>query len=161
MAARIGILTVSDTRSAGQAEDLSGPAARASLKGLGFEDFEERLVPDEIHSIQTALRDLCTRCQAVFSTGGTGFSPRDVTPEATLPLLDRRADNLAELLRLRGLEHTPLSHLSRGVAGMRGATLIVNLPGSPKAVRQGIQALAPLLPEILAALAGDGCSHGG
>lgn len=83
-----------------------------------------------------------------------------MTPEATLPLLERRADSLMELIRLRGLAFTPLSHISRGVAGVRGNVLIVNLPGSPKAVRQGIEALAPLLPDILAALGGERCSHG-
>jgi molybdopterin adenylyltransferase len=160
MATRIGVLTVSDTRSEGKAEDLSGPAAEEALRAAGFVSIERSIVPDEVAPIQKAIRELCTWCDAVFTTGGTGFSPRDVTPEATVPLLDRRADNLVELLRIRGLEHTPLSHLSRGVAGVVGSTLVVNLPGSPKAARQGIEALAPLLPEILAALQGEPCSHG-
>lgn len=160
MAPRFGILTVSDSRSAGKAEDASGPALEEALRALGYTDFERRIVPDEIPAIQGALLSLCECCDAVFSTGGTGFSPRDVTPEATAPLLERRADSLMELLRLRGLEHTALSHISRGVAGTRGATLVLNLPGSPKAVRQGIEALAPLLPEILSALTGGRCSHG-
>lgn len=160
MEARIGIVTVSDSRSAGEAEDLSGPAAAESLRALGFSRFETRLVPDEIEAIRAAILELCERCSAVFTSGGTGFSARDVTPEATAPLLERRADNLVELIRIRGLEHTPLSHLSRGVAGVRGSTLIVNLPGSPKGVRQGLQALAPLLPDLLSALGGEGCGHG-
>ena len=97
----------------------------------------------------------------VFTTGGTGFAQRDITPEATAPLLEKRADNLCELLRLKGLEHTKLSHMSRGAAGVRGNCLIVNLPGSPKACKQGIEVLAPLLPEIVASLEDDGCSHAG
>lgn len=160
MAARLGILTVSDTRSSGEAEDASGPALEEALRTLGYREFDRRLVPDEVPAIQAAILSLCEDCDAVFTTGGTGFSPRDVTPEATAPLLERRADSLMELLRIKGLEFTPLSHLGRGVAGTRGSTLILNLPGSPKAVRQGIQALSPLLPEILSALSGERCSHG-
>ncbi|HRK22173.1 MAG TPA: MogA/MoaB family molybdenum cofactor biosynthesis protein [Fimbriimonadaceae bacterium] len=160
MATRIGILTVSDSRSAGQEEDLSGPAMQAALAELGYQEFEVDLVPDEVPAIQKAILELCETCAAVFTTGGTGFTPRDVTPEATAPLLEKRADSLMELVRLRGLEFTKLSHISRGVAGVRGSVLIVNLPGSPKAVRQGIEALAPLLPELLSALAGERCSHG-
>jgi molybdenum cofactor synthesis domain-containing protein len=114
-------------------------------------------VRDEIDEIRGAILDLCGSCAAVFTTGGTGFSPRDVTPEATLPLIERRADSLAELMRLRGLEHTPFSHLSRGICGVHGSTLVVNLPGSPKGAAQGIEALAPLLPAILSALGGEGC----
>ncbi len=159
METRIGIVTVSDTRSSGQAEDWSGPAVEQALRSLGFERFDTRLVPDEIGAIGTALKELSASCSAVFTTGGTGFAARDVTPEATLPLLDRLAPNLTELMRLRGLNVTPMSHLSRGVAGMRGRTLIVNLPGSPKAAREGVEALAPLLPHVLSALAGKGCGH--
>lgn len=161
MEARIGIVTVSDSRFAGDRVDESGPAIMKALKPFGFELFDSALVPDEIDAIQTVLKELSQTCQIVFTTGGTGFAPRDITPEATAPLLDKRADNLCELLRLKGLEHAKLSHMSRGVAGVRGGCLIVNLPGSPKACRQGIDALAPLLPEIIASLADDGCSHAG
>lgn len=161
MAPRIGILTVSDTRSRGENEDLSGPAMQEALETLGYAEFVTEIVADEVGLIQEAIGRLAESCQAVFTTGGTGFSPRDVTPEATALLLDRRADNLCELLRLDGLKYTKLSHLSRGVAGMIGPTLVVNLPGSPKAVRQGVEVLGPLLPEVFAALAGEGCSHGG
>lgn len=160
MEARVGIVTISDTRSEGKAEDWSGPAVEQALRLQGFSQFDTRIVPDDVASIQAVLMELVGKCAAVFTTGGTGFAPRDVTPEATLPLLDRQAPNLQELMRLRGLEHAALSHLSRGLAGVRGQTLIVNLPGSPKAAREGVQALAPLLPHVLSALAGDGCSHG-
>ncbi len=159
MESRIGVITVSDSRS--ETNDLSGPTAVAVLRDLGFTDFEMRIVTDEVVEIQSAILDLIENCQMVFTTGGTGFSPRDVTPEATIPLLDKRADNLIELMRYRGLKHTPLAHLSRGVAGVVKGVLVVNLPGSPKAVRQNIEALSPLLKPILESLFGDGCSHGG
>ncbi|HVT11152.1 MAG TPA: MogA/MoaB family molybdenum cofactor biosynthesis protein [Fimbriimonadaceae bacterium] len=161
MEARLGVLTVSDSRSTGENEDLSGPAVVAALRLLGYEEFETAIVADEIEAIRDAILRLCANCQAVFTTGGTGFTPRDVTPEATLPLLDKRADNLSELIRLRGLEKTPMSHLSRGIAGVRGSTLIVNLPGSPKGAREGIEALGPLLGPILSALGGEGCTAEG
>ena len=161
MEARIGIVTISDSRFAGDNLDESGPVLINALKLLGFEHFETTIVPDEIGAIQSILQEVCARCRIVFTTGGTGFAPRDITPEATAPLLDKRADNLCELLRLKGLDHTKLSHMSRGVAGVRGSCLIVNLPGSPKACKQGIEALGPLLPEIVASLEDDGCSHAG
>jgi len=147
LAARIGIITVSDSRSA--LDDQSGPIARKTLAELGFNDFESRLVPDEIDQIQAAILDLCATCHAVFTTGGTGFSPRDVTPEATAPLLEKRADSLCELMRLRGASQTEFSHLSRGIAGVCHGALVVNLPGSPKAVLQGIRAIGHLIEPIL------------
>lgn len=151
----IGIVTVSDTRSS--ADDRSGPAVRSALNRLGYQRFELRLVRDEVEEIRSAILELCAGCVCVFTTGGTGFTPRDVTPEATEPLLEKRADSLAELMRLRGLEHTPFSHLSRGLAGVRGRTLIVNLPGSPKGAQQGVEALGELLEPIFSALRGEGC----
>lgn len=154
MEARIGIITVSDTRSL--ETDLSGPAAQLALEQVGFSSFERRICRDDVNQIRSTILELSESCQAVFTTGGTGFSRRDVTPEATAPLLDRWAHSLAELMRIRGLEQTPLSHLSRGLAGMRGNVLIVNLPGSPSGAADGIRALAPLLPPIFEALAGVG-----
>lgn len=158
MAARIGILTISDTRTVDS--DLSGPAVMEALQALGFAEFESALCADELSEIQAAIQRLARRDQAVFTTGGTGFAPRDVTPEATAPLLQRRADNLSELIRLAGREKTPYSHLSRGVAGMIGQTLVVNLPGSPKGAREGIEAIGHLLGPIFSSLAGDGCPVG-
>jgi molybdopterin adenylyltransferase len=157
--ALIGVITVSDSRSRGENEDLSGPAVAEALRNLGYSEFSTVIVPDEVTAIQRAITDLAQSCTAVFTTGGTGFTARDVTPEATAPLLDRRADNLSELIRLRGLEKTPLSYLSRGVSGMVGSTLVVNLPGSPKGAWEGIEAIARLLGPILSALSGDGCPH--
>ena len=118
------------------------------LGELGYMDFELRIVKDEIVEIQAAILDLCESCHAVFTTGGTGFAPRDVTPEATAPLLEKRADSLCELMRLKGMGQTNFSHLSRGVAGVCKGALVVNLPGSPKAVLQGIRAIGQLIEPI-------------
>jgi len=147
LAARIGIITVSDTRTADN--DLSGATARETLVGLGFTSFESRIVRDEVEEIQSAILELCETCHAVFTTGGTGFAPRDVTPEATAPLLEKRADSLCELMRLRGMGQTSFSHLSRGIAGVCRGALVVNLPGSPKAVLQGIRAIGHLIAPIV------------
>lgn len=147
MAARIGIITISDTRS--RNEDQSGPMARQTLTELGFSDFEYRLVRDEVPEIQEAIIELCATCHAVFTTGGTGFSPRDVTPEATAPLLEKRADSLCELMRLRGSNQTEFAYLSRGIAGVCHGALVVNLPGSPRAVLQGIRAIGHLIEPII------------
>ncbi len=154
MASRIGIVTVSDTRTA--ENDLSGAQARQALAQIGFSEFDYRIVPDEIEPIQQAILELCGSCQAVFTTGGTGFAQRDVTPEATAPLLDKRADSLCELIRLRALEETKFAHLSRGIAGVCRGVLVVNLPGSPRAVVQGIRAIGHLIQPIITNLI-EGC----
>lgn len=154
MEARIGVVTVSDSRST--ETDLSGPAIVQALQQLGYTQLQLRLVPDEVDKIRDVLTILAQECAAIFTTGGTGFGPRDVTPEATLPLLDRRADNLCELIRLRGLSSTPMSHLSRGIAGTIGSCLVVNLPGSPAGARDGIQALEPILGHLLEQMGGAG-----
>ncbi len=159
MAARIGIITVSDSRSV--QDDLSGPMARQTLGEFGYTDFETRLVPDEIPQIQAAILDLCQTCHAVFTTGGTGFAVRDVTPEATAPLLEKRADSLCELMRLKGMGQTVYSHLSRGIAGVCRGALVVNLPGSPKAVLQGIRAIGQLIDPILTNLHDGHCPANG
>lgn len=155
METRASVLTISDTRT--PETDLSGAAAELALAELGIRMILRHIVTDDIEAIQGAIIDLSAQSHVVITTGGTGFGPRDVTPEATSPLLDRRADNLSELIRFRGLEHTEFSHLSRGISGMRGRCLIVNLPGSPKAVTQGIAAISHLLLPILSNVQGHGC----
>lgn len=157
MEADVAIIIVSDSRSSGEAEDASGPAAVEALTALGLSASKPMIVPDELEVIQQAIRAACGAHRVVLTCGGTGFSPRDMTPEATAALVEKRADNVSEWLRARGADASPFSYLSRGIAGVCGRALVVNLPGSPAAVRQCIEALGPLLPSIMNALAGQPC----
>jgi molybdopterin adenylyltransferase len=150
---RFGVLTVSDTRCLD--DDLSGQAIEDSLLNFGAFQIERSLCRDEIEEIQREILDLASRCDVVLTTGGTGFHPRDKTPEATAALLDRCAENLSEYIRLSGCGGSHQSYFSRGVAGVRGDTLIINLPGSPSGAREGVEALSKLLPHILSQLHGE------
>ncbi|HZU12834.1 MAG TPA: MogA/MoaB family molybdenum cofactor biosynthesis protein [Chloroflexota bacterium] len=157
---RIGILTVSDRASAGVMEDRGGPAIRESLDP-SWEVARAEIVPDDAASIAERLRQW-TDTQAVdviLTTGGTGLGPRDVTPEAVLSVADRPVPGIAEALRAAGLEQTPQAMLSRGVAAIRGHTLIVTLPGSPRGAAQGVELLRPVLPHAIATM--QGSSHAG
>lgn len=149
---RVGILTVSDSAWRGEAEDRSGSVIANLVKSqLNAEVSEQAIVPDEEPAIQSALRQWSDAGQVdlVLTTGGTGFAPRDTTPEATLAVLDRQAPGLAEAMRAASLKITPHAMLSRAVAGIRGRTLIVNLPGSPKAVHETLEVILPVLPHAV------------
>jgi molybdenum cofactor synthesis domain-containing protein len=160
-AIRVAVLTVSDKGARGERVDTSGPAIRALAREAGAAVVAEGLVADEPGEISDRLRGWCDggAVDVVITTGGTGFSARDVTPEATMAVLERYAAGVAEALRAAGLQRTPFAALSRGVAGIRGQTLIVNLPGSEKAVRENMETLLPLLPHAVAMLR-EGGDHG-
>jgi molybdopterin adenylyltransferase len=154
---KIGRLTISDRASAGVYEDLSGPAIEEALAALfgGAAEFVRLLVPDEQPQIAAALRQLCDKdgCALVATTGGTGPAKRDVTPEATREILQKELPGFGEIMRARSFDIAPTSILSRAVAGVRGRSLIINLPGSPKAVRECLAILAPAIRECLKHLA--------
>jgi len=136
------VLTVSDGVSAGEREDASGDILAAALAAEGWE-VERRLVPDDQQAIEAAITDLAKRAGLVLTTGGTGFGPRDVTPEATGRVVDRPAPGIAEAVRADATARTPHGMLSRGLAGVVGSSLVVNLPGSPGACRDGWTVLSP------------------
>lgn len=151
---RAAVLTVSDGVHAGEREDASGDLLEELLRGEGFE-VVRRVEPDELEAIAGAITELAEELLLILTTGGTGFAPRDVTPEATRGLLDREAPGIAEAIRADALGRTPHALLSRGVAGLRGKTLIVNLPGSPGGCRDGFAVLRPALRHGLELAAGD------
>jgi molybdenum cofactor synthesis domain-containing protein len=157
MSSRVGILVISDKGARGEREDTSGAAIRDMLSVLdaAVERFE--VVPDDQATISQHLTDWTDddSLDLIVTTGGTGLGPRDVTPQATRDAIDYEAPGLAEAMRLEGLQHTPMAMLSRAVAGVRGRTLIVNLPGSPRGVRENLSVLLPVLPHALETLRGQ------
>jgi len=152
------VLTVSDGVVAGTREDRSGDTLEELLRGEGH-DVERRVVPDERDQIAAAIRELAAEARLVLTTGGTGLAPRDVTPEATRDVLDREAPGIAQALRADSIVKTPHGLLSRGVAGVVGSTLVVNLPGSPGGCRDGMDVLRPALSHALELLADDPTAH--
>lgn len=149
---KAAVVTISDRSSRGERQDSSGPLLRQLLVEAGTQVIAAHLIPDEADQISALLTRLADDdgVDLVITTGGTGPAPRDVTPEATRAIIEREMPGLAEMLRWDGYRHTPFAVLSRGVAGIRGCTLIINLPGNPRAVREGMEALRPLLPTIVA-----------
>lgn len=151
------VLTVSDRCAAGQASDRSGPVIRQLLSAKEWRPAAYEIVPDDRERIQETIRRWADQeaVDLILTTGGTGPHPRDVTPEATRPLLQREIPGIAEAMRWKGLKKTPHAMLSRGCAGVRGRTLIVNLPGSPQAVREGLEVILPALPHAIRKIQGD------
>lgn len=147
------VLTASDRSAAGTRDDASGAALEDRLVGLGFR-VERRVVADEQAVIETALREAAARHPLVITTGGTGLTPRDVTPQATLAVVDYEVPGLAEAMRAVGRRHTPMADLSRAVVGVAGRSLVVNVPGSPKGALESFDAIAPVLDHALETLAG-------
>jgi len=153
---KAAVLTISDSVSAGARADRSGPAVRERLEQLGWSVSVMEAIPDEAAEIGARLATLADGGQvsAIFTTGGTGVAPRDVTPEATRAVIDREIPGLGELMRASGRAVTPLAVLSRSVAGTRGRVLIVNLPGSPKGAVESLDAIVELVPHVLELLRG-------
>ncbi len=153
-ALRAAVVTVSDRSARGEREDLSGPALVEAIRAANGEVTETVVVPDDAEAIAAALLRLCDelRVPLILTTGGTGFAPRDVTPEATRRILEKEAPGLSEHARSATVTKTRFAVLSRGIAGIRGRSLVINLPGSPKGARETFEVLAPLLPHALSVL---------
>jgi molybdenum cofactor synthesis domain-containing protein len=156
------VITVSDASARGERKDTSGELLFQLLTGIGAEIVATHILSDDPGPLETALIEFAERddVNLIVTTGGTGLGPRDNTPEATLSVIERAAPGLAEAMRIETLKHTPMAMLSRGVCGIRSGTLIVNLPGSPKAVEESFAVIAPVLKHAVALIAGH-TRHGG
>ena len=148
------VLTISDSSARGQRTDLSGPAVKTALERHKFRVIASEVVADEQSAIQEAILEMSSRAQLVVTTGGTGIAERDVTPEATRAVCNRLVEGVAERMRAVGMQTTPLAALSRGVCGICGRALVLNLPGSPQAATESLTAVLDLLPHALELLAG-------
>lgn len=152
---KAAILTLSDKGSRGERKDESGPLIKKLLKKIGAEVVSYDILPDEKALIKKRLISLCKKADLILTTGGTGPSPRDVTPEATLEVIEREMPGIAEAMRYKGLKKTDHAMLSRAVAGIRGDTLIINLPGSPKAVKENLNVILNVLPHAIEKIKGS------
>jgi molybdopterin adenylyltransferase len=158
---RAAVVTISSSKASGEGNDESGPALAAFARSLGAEVEGTDLIPDDREEIESRLRHWSDErgCDLVLTSGGTGFAPSDVTPEATKAVVEREAPGIAEAMRAASREHTAHWMLSRAVAGIRGQTLIVNFPGNPKSIRETADSIAPALPHALALLADRETRH--
>ncbi len=160
---KVGIITASDKGSKGEREDISGKTIKEIISSRDYRVVEWKILPDEREKISKELINMCDNLclDLILTTGGTGFSPRDWTPEATLDVIDRQAPGISEAMRYYSLQITPKAMLSRGVSGIRGETLIINLPGSPKAVKENLGFILPALKHGLEILKGltDECAR--
>lgn len=151
----VAVITISDKGSRGEREDLSGPAIREMMSRIGAGVEHGEIIPDEKELIKEKLIEYSRRVDVILTTGGTGLFPRDVTPDATLEVIDREIPGIAEAMRLEGLRKTKRAMLSWAVAGVRGTALIVNLPGSPKAVNEGLEAILEVIPHAVEKIKGS------
>lgn len=156
---RAAVITVSTSKAAGEGEDESGAALAAFAEGLGAEVTAREVIPDDRAQIEERLRHWAKTCELVLTTGGTGFAPTDVTPEATRAVIEREAAGIGEAMRAASREHTEHWMLSRAAAGIAGSALIVNFPGSPKSIGEAGEAIAGALPHALALIAGRETRH--
>jgi len=154
MSSRAVVLTISDRCARGEAQDVSGPAAIEALPDLDATLVHREIIADERDRIHGAVRTWIDRCELIITTGGTGVAPRDVTPEALAPLIERPLPGFGEAMRLRAFDRAPLSIVSRGGAGIAGKTLIVWLPGAPRAVKECLEWLAPAIRHVCQFLTG-------
>ena len=151
----VAVLTLSDKGSKGEREDLSGPLIKEMLKSIDAEVKYYEILPDEKDSIKEKIIKYSNEVDLILTTGGTGLSPRDVTPDATLEVIDRQVPGIAEAMRMEGLKKTNRAMLSRAVAGVRGKTLVINLPGSPNAVKENLAVILDALSHAIEKIKGD------
>ena len=151
----VAVLTLSDKGSKGEREDLSGPSIADLIKPIGADLKYYEILPDEKELIKERLIEYCGKVDLILTTGGTGLAPRDVTPDATSEVIDKEVSGIAEVMRSEGFKKTRRASLSRAIAGIKGSTLIINLPGSPKAVRENLETILDIIPHAIEKIKGD------